>query len=73
MHFLLDEFGNIGTVPDFERVIATARSRNVSFSIILQSASQLERAYKKEGAKTILDCCDTVVFLGGQVDRDQAR
>ena len=40
--------------------------RNVSFSIILQSASQLERAYKKEGAKTILDCCDTVVFLGGK-------
>lgn len=66
VHFLLDEFGNIGTVPDFERVIATARSRNVSFSIILQSASQLERAYKKEGAKTILDCCDTVVFLGGK-------
>lgn len=38
----------------------------MSFSIILQSASQLERAYKKEGAKTILDCCDTVVFLGGK-------
>ena len=66
VHFLLDEFGNIGTVPDFERVIATARSRNVSFSIILQSASQLERSYEKEGAKTILDCCDTVVFLGGK-------
>lgn len=63
---VLDDLGNIGTVPDFERVIATARSRNVSFSIILQSASQLERAYKKEGAKTILDCCDTVVFLGGK-------
>ena len=53
-------------MPDFERVIATARSRNVSFSIILQSASQLERSYEKEGAKTILDCCDTVVFLGGK-------
>lgn len=66
VHFLLDEFGNIGEVPDFERVIATARSRNVSFSIILQSASQLERSYEKEGAKTILDCCDTVVFLGGK-------
>lgn len=66
VHFLLDEFGNIGTVPDFERVIATARSRNVSFSIILQSQSQLERAYEKEGAKTIVDCCDTVVFLGGK-------
>ena len=66
VHFLLDEFGNLGTVPDFERVIATARSRNVSFSIILQSASQLERSYEKEGAKTILDCCDTVVFLGGK-------
>lgn len=66
VHFLLDEFGNIGTVPDFERVIATARSRNVSFNIIMQSASQLERSYEKEGAKTILDCCDTVVFLGGK-------
>ena len=66
VHFVLDEFANIGKVPDFEKVISTARSRNVSFSIILQSSGQLERAYEKEGAKTILDCCDTLVFLGGK-------
>ena len=66
VHFVLDEFANIGKVPDFEKVISTARSRNVSFSIILQSQGQLERAYEREGAKTILDCCDTMVFLGGK-------
>lgn len=47
VHFLLDEFGNLGTVPDFERAIATARSRNVSFSIILQFGEASSSAHTK--------------------------
>lgn len=66
VHFVLDEFANLGRVPDFDRMMATARSRNVSFSVILQSVSQLEKGYGKEGAKTIMDCCDTTLFLGGK-------
>ena len=66
VHFVLDEFANIGRVPDFEKMIAVARSRNINISVIVQSASQLERAYEREGAKTITDCCDTTLFLGGK-------
>ena len=64
-HFILDEFANIGTVPDFERTIAVVRSRNISCSIILQSLSQLKAAYD-DSAQTITDCCDTLLFLGGK-------
>lgn len=65
VHFVLDEFANIGTVPDFERTIAVVRSRNISCSIILQSLSQLKAAYD-DSAQTITDCCDTMLFLGGK-------
>lgn len=65
VHFILDEFANIGTVPDFERTIAVVRSRNISCSIILQSLSQLKAAYD-DSAQTITDCCDTMLFLGGK-------
>jgi type IV secretion system protein VirD4 len=63
--FLLDEFANIGRLPDVERAIAVVRSRNVSMTIYLQSASQLKARYK-ESAATIVDCCDTLTFLGGK-------
>ena len=66
VHFILDEFANLGTVPDFTRMIATIRSRNIFCSVIVQSLSQLEKGYEKEGAATIIDCCDTTVFLGGK-------
>ncbi len=65
VHFILDEFANIGKVPDFERSIAVMRSRNISCSIILQSLSQLKAAYA-DNAQTIIDCCDTMLFLGGK-------
>ena len=65
VHFMLDEFANIGTVPDFERTIAVVRSRNISCSIILQSLSQLKAAYD-DNSQTITDCCDTLLFLGGK-------
>ena len=63
--FLLDEFANIGKLPDVERAIAVVRSRNVSMTIYLQSTSQLKAAYK-DSAATIVDCCDTLTFLGGK-------
>ena len=66
VHFILDEFANLGTVPDFTRMIATIRSRNIFCSVIVQSLSQLEKGYEKEGAATIIDCCDTTLFLGGK-------
>lgn len=62
---LLDEFANIGQIPQFEKLIATIRSREISASIILQSKSQLKAIYK-DNADTIEGNCDTTLFLGGK-------
>lgn len=62
---LLDEFANIGQIPNFEKLIATIRSREISASIILQSKSQLKAIYK-DNADTIIGNCDTELFLGGK-------
>ena len=63
--FIFDEFANIGTIPQIEETIAVTRSRNIGITIILQSMSQLESKYDKK-AQTIVDCCDTTLFLGGK-------
>ena len=65
VRFLLDEFANIGQIPQFEKLIATIRSREISASIILQSKSQLKAIYK-DNADTIEGNCDTTLFLGGK-------
>lgn len=65
VHCLLDEFANIGEIPQFEKLIATIRSREISASIILQAKSQLKAIYK-DNADTIEGNCDTMLFLGGK-------
>lgn len=62
---LLDEFANIGQIPNFERLIATIRSREISACIVLQAQSQLKAIYK-DSADTIVGNCDTLLFLGGK-------
>lgn len=62
-YFILDEFANIGQVPDFDKKISTSRSRKISFSVILQNLDQLEAVYK-EAYETIIGNCDTHLFLG---------
>ncbi len=62
-YFILDEFANIGKVPDFDKKISTSRSRGISFSVILQNLDQLEAVYEKS-YETIIGNCDTHVFLG---------
>ena len=61
--FILDEFANIGQIPDFDQKISTSRSRKISFSVILQNLDQLEAIYEKS-YETIMGNCDTHVFLG---------
>ncbi len=58
VRFILDEFANIGQIPQFDKLIATIRSREISASIILQSQSQLKAIY--------VGNCDTMLFLGGK-------
>ena len=65
VHCILDEFANIGRIPDFEILISTIRSRKISASIILQSLAQLNSIYDK-AADIISDNCDTFLFLGGK-------
>ena len=61
--FILDEFANIGKIPDFDKKISTSRSRKISFSVILQNLDQLEAVYDKSH-ETIIGNCDTTIFLG---------
>ena len=65
VRLILDEFANIGQIPNFDKLIATIRSREISASIILQSQSQLKTIYR-DAAETIIGNCDTVLFLGGK-------
>ena len=62
-YFILDEFANIGKIPDFDKKISTSRSRKLSFSVILQNLDQLEAVYDKS-YETIIGNCDTHLFLG---------
>ena len=65
VRLILDEFANIGQIPNFDKLIATIRSREISASIILQSQSQLKTIYK-DAADTIVGNCDSTLFLGGE-------
>jgi len=65
VHFICDEFANVGRLPDIEHVVSVIRSRNVYMSIILQSFAQLKSAYGDD-AQTIVDNCDTLLYLGGK-------
>lgn len=63
VYFLLDEFANIGQIPDFQKKLSTTRSLGISISIIVQSLDQLESLYK-ESYENILGNCDTQLLLG---------
>lgn len=63
---ILDEFANIGKIPDFDRKIATMRSREISVMILLQNLSQLKSMYKDDVWESIYGNCDTMIFLGGK-------
>lgn len=69
VRFMLDEFPNIGRIPEFEKYLATMRSRNISASIIVQALSQLKGMYTdkgQEGWEAIPGNVDSILFLGGQ-------
>lgn len=63
-YFILDEFPNIGKIPDFEKKLSTMRSRGVNTSIIFQSIAQLKNRYSNDVYQEILGNCDTKICLG---------
>ena len=66
VRFILDDFATNARIPDFDKMISVIRSRGIAVSIILQSQTQLELMYGVGAATTILNGCDTLLYLGGQ-------
>ena len=62
---LIDEYANIGQIPNLEKLMATIRSREISACLVLQAQSQLKALYK-DNADTIIGNCDSSIFLGGK-------
>ena len=66
VHIILDDFAANVFIPDFDKLVSVIRSREISASIILQSLSQLKGMYNEGQASTIINNCDTMLYLGGQ-------
>ncbi|MEM3827604.1 MAG: type IV secretory system conjugative DNA transfer family protein [Conexivisphaerales archaeon] len=68
VRLLLDEFPNIGKISDFEQILSTVRSRNISCSVIVQDISQLKEIYKntQDSWENIVANCSSLLFLGSQ-------
>lgn len=66
VRFILDDFASNVYIPEFDRITSVIRSREIYVSVIIQSLSQLESMYGEARAKTILNNCDTLLYLGGQ-------
>lgn len=64
IQFIIDEFANIGRIPNIDKALATFRSRNMSIIIILQALAQLKAMYKDDWA-SMLNNCASLLFLGG--------
>ena len=64
VHFVMDEFANVSLPSDFDKLLATMRSRNISVSIILQNIAQLKALFEKEW-ESIAGNCDEFLYLGG--------
>ena len=69
VHFMMDEFANIGKIPDFDRLIAVGRSKGMSFSIVLQNIGMLRKHYSEQDEEIIFQNCDSIVFLGAKTPR----
>lgn len=64
VHFVMDEFANVALPNDFEKILSTMRSRNISVSIIIQNLSQLKALFEKSW-ESIVGNCDELLYLGG--------
>lgn len=69
MFLILDEFANIGRIPNFERILSTCRSKKLHISIILQSIDQLMEIYDEKVTETIMANCSTHLFLGSNAQK----
>ncbi len=63
VHMVLDEFGNLPKIPDFEKAITVSRGRGIHVTLTLQAFSQLESVYGQSAARTMINSCNTLVYL----------
>ena len=63
---IMDDFATNACVEDFDKIISVIRSRDIYVSIVIQSITQLDGLYGQERARTIINNCDTMLYLGGQ-------
>ena len=63
-YFILDEFGNMPKLENFETIVTVARSRRIFLNLVLQDYKQLEAVYGTEKAITIRNNCNTQIFIG---------
>ena len=64
VHFLMDEFANVALPDEFDKLLATMRSREISVSIIIQNMAQLKALFEKQW-ESIVGNCDEFLYLGG--------
>ena len=72
VRFILDDFSTNTLIPDFDKIVSVIRSREIYVSLIIQSLSQLEGLYGHARAQTIINNCDSCLYLGG-TDIETAR
>lgn len=64
VHFVMDEFANVALPDEFDKLLSTMRSREISVSIILQNLAQLKALFK-DSWESIVGNCDEFLYLGG--------
>ncbi|MDD5924062.1 MAG: type IV secretory system conjugative DNA transfer family protein, partial [Clostridia bacterium] len=64
VHFLMDEFANVALPDEFDKLLSTMRSREISVSIIIQNLAQLKALFEKQW-ESIIGNCDEFLYLGG--------
>ncbi len=71
VEFLLDEFKNIGEIPNFLSIIATCRKYRIGVFVVIQSKAQLQELYEGESWRTVFANCDTTLYLGSPEPDDR--
>ena len=64
VHFVMDEFANVALPDEFDKILSTMRSREISVSIIIQNLAQLKALFEKTW-ESIVGNCDEFLYLGG--------
>lgn len=73
VNFLLDEFKNIGEIPNFLTILSTSRKYRIGSHVVIQDIGQLKTMYKEGEHETVLANVDTTIFLGSILGEDKEQ